>query len=243
MTPEMTFECLLASHDPAVFCTMNLMLQDLSIHTRVCPDPSTVSNLLMDGCTDLIVIDLESEYYSGLKRQIFESEARQKPIILAVSSADEAMPGVHIHLRKPVTIESGAKSLQVAYGRMLHDYRKYTRFAVMAPVLATDENGRTLFVTITNIGEGGVGFTTNPDIGGTKVDCPPEEPLSIGSIMSFRVPLPGVSGEISVQARLLWTRPYGAAGCEFVHIPSGDLSILHEWLENRCHVKKPLISF
>ena len=99
----------------------------------------------------------------------------------------------------------------------------------MTPVLATDENNRTLSVTVTNIGEGGVGLTT-------------KERLEIGSIVSFRVPLPGLGSPIHIQARLLWTRKYGAAGCEFVRISPGDLLVLHAWLEDfsMCRLRRKI---
>jgi hypothetical protein len=228
MTPEMAFECLLVSHDPAVFGTMDRILQDFSIRTNVCSNSSSAADLLAEGTTDLIVIDLEDEDSSELIHQISESRMRQKPTIVAVSTVDCAMPGVHVILRKPVTPESGTKSVKTAYSRMLRDYRKHTRFALMTPVLATDENDRTFSVTVTNIGEGGVGLTT-------------KEKLKIGSIVSFRVQLPGLGSAIHIQARVLWTRQYGAAGCEFVRIFPGDLLVLHAWLESKYRFKKPLI--
>lgn len=228
MTPEMAFECLFVSHDPAVFGTMDRILQDFSIRTNVCPNPSSAANLLTEGGTDLIVIDLESEHSSELMHQICESRMRQKPTVLAVSTVDSAIPGVHVILRKPVTPESGAKSLKAAYSRMLQDYRKHTRFALMTPVLATDENNRALSVTVTNIGAGGLGLTA-------------QEKLAIGSILSFRVPLPGLSSEIQIRARVLWNRQYAAAGCEFIRISPTDLQVLHAWLESRYRFKRPLI--
>ncbi len=226
MKSEVPFECLLVSHDPDVFGTMDRILQDFSIRTKVCANASIAANLLTDGGTDLIVIDLESEHSSELIHQICESSMRQKPTILAVSTVDCAIPGVHVILRKPVSSESGARSLKAAYSRMLQDHRKHTRFALMTALLATDEKGRILSVTVTNIGEGGVGLTTT-------------EKLAIGSILSFRVPLPGLGSEIYIQARVLWTRPYGAAGCEFVRIAPDDLQVLHMWLESRHRFKKP----
>jgi len=228
MTPEMAFECLLVSHDPAVFCTVGRILQDFSIHTNVCATPSKAANLLADGNTDLIVIDLESEQSSELMQQICDSHMRQKPTIVGVSAVDRLMPGVHVILQKPVTPESGAKSLKAAYSRMLRDYRKHTRFALMTPVLATDKNNRIITATVTNIGEGGVGLTT-------------QNQLRIGSILSFRVPLIGSGTAIHIQARVLWTRQYGAVGCEFVRISPGDLLVLHAWLESRYRFKKPLV--
>jgi hypothetical protein len=240
MTPEMAFECLLVSHDPAVFSTMDRILQDFSIHTNVCPNPSKAADLLADGGTDLIVIDLESEHSSELMHHIFESHMRQKPTILAVSAVDCVVPGVHVFLRKPVTPESGAKSLKAAYSRMLRDHRKHTRFALMSRVLATDDNKQTLWVTVTNIGEGGVGLTTNTHIGEDGDDLTTQKKLAVGSVVSFQVPLPGLGSAIDVQARVLWTRPYGAAGCEFIRIPPDDLQVLHAWLESRYRFKKPL---
>jgi hypothetical protein len=229
MTPEMAFECLLVSNDPAVSCTMDRVLQDFSIHTNVCPNPLEAASFLAEGSTDLIVIDVESEYSSELMHRVFEFRMPQKPTILAVSALDCVIPGVHVILRKPVTPESAANSLKTAYSRMLRDFRKHTRFALMTPVLATDENNRTLSVTVTNIGEGGVGLTT-------------KEKLAIGSIVSFRVPLPGFRrSQIYIQARVLWTRQYGATGCEFARIPKDDLRVLHAWLERRYRLKKPLI--
>ncbi|MGA8271234.1 MAG: PilZ domain-containing protein [Candidatus Sulfotelmatobacter sp.] len=207
---------------------MDRLLQNFSIATNICPTPSNAADLLADGGTDLVVIDLEADRSSEFLRQIWESHVRQKPTVLAISTVDRLVPGVHVVLCKPVTLESGAKSLRAAYSRMVRDYRKHTRFAVMTPVVATDESDRIFEVTVTNIGEGGVGLT-----------C--KEKLQIGSVLSFRMRLPGLKNEISIQGRVLWNREYGAAGCEFARIPPFDIQLLHAWLESRYRIKKPLI--
>lgn len=225
MTPDMQFECLLVTRDPVTFSTLDRMLQDFSIHTNVCPNPSRAAGLLADGNADLLVIDLEGEHSLELVHQVCKSRVRQKPTILAVSAVDCAVPGVHIVLRKPVTPESGAKSLRAAYSRMLLDYRKHTRFALMTPVLATDETNRTISMTVANIGSGGVGIVT-------------KEKLAIGNILSFQLRLPGLKGEIHLQARVLWIRPYGAAGCQFTRLPPADLQVLHAWFESRYRFRR-----
>lgn len=83
-------------------------------------------------------------------------------------------------------------------------------------------------VTVTDIGDGGVGLSR-------------KEKLVTGDVLSFRLRLPGAR-EILVQVRVLWTREYGRAGCEFLRIPPVDLVILHDWLKAKCQVKKPLIA-
>ena len=228
MTPEMAFECLLVSPDPAVFWAMDPLLQDFSIHTNVCSNSSRAANLLAEGSTDLVVIDLEDQDSSELIGTICELGTRQKPTILAVSAVDRFVPGVHVVLRKPVTPESGTKSLKAAYSKMLQDYRKHTRFALLTPVLATDEDNRTLSVTVTNIGDGGVGLTS-------------KENLAMGSVLSFRLPLAGLRTQIKIEARVLWTRQYGAAGCQFVGIAPDDLRVMRAWLESRYRFKRPSI--
>jgi hypothetical protein len=62
MTPEMAFECLLGTPDPAAFSAMEGILQNFSIATKVCPYPSNGANLLAGGSTDLVVIDLEDPW-------------------------------------------------------------------------------------------------------------------------------------------------------------------------------------
>jgi hypothetical protein len=229
MTPDMAFECLLVSQDPVLFLAMDRVLRDLSIHTNLCQDTARAGHYLAEGSTDLLVVDLDSEYASELVHQVFESRMHQKPTVLAVSAGDCVLPGVHVILQKPVTPESGTKSVKTAYVRMLRDYRRHTRFALMTPVLASDENGRALSVIVTNIGEGGVGLT-----------C--KEKLTIGSIVSFRMLLPDLGTDLRIQARVLWSRgEYGAAGCEFMRLAPGDLFVLREWLESKYRFKRPVV--
>jgi hypothetical protein len=228
MTPEMAFECLVVSHDPAVFCTVDRILHDLSIDMNICPSYSGARKFLAEGSTDLIVIDWEGEPSLELLDQIREFANWQKPTVVAISAMDCAMPGVHVILRKPMTRESITRSLKTAYSRMLHDYRKHTRFALTRVLAAVDGKKGTFSVTVTNVGEGGVGLATN-------------EELAIGSIVSFLLPLPGLKSEIQIEARVLWTRSNGIGGCEFVQIPATSGQILRTWLESRYRIKKPLI--
>jgi CheY-like chemotaxis protein len=230
MTPEMIFECLLVTPDPAVANTMGGILEDFSIETKACSRASKAARLLADeeeDVIDLVVIDLEAQDSAELLEQI-GSRTRQKPTVLAVSGADGAAPGVHVILRKPVTRESGITSLKAAYSRMVHDYRKHTRFAVMTRSVAIDEENRNIAITVTNIGEGGVGLTCI-------------ETLRVGGLLSFQIQLPELQNRISVRARVLWTRPYGAAGCEFVNISSFNLQLLRAWLESRYRIRRPVI--
>lgn len=227
MTPEMAFECLLVSDDPAVLRTMDPILHDFSIRTDICPQSRRTSDWLEKRATDLIVVDLEAVNSTAVLQKVQEARVWRKPTVLAVSATDCSLPDVHIVLRKPVTRESGMRSLRVAYSRMLQDFRKHTRFALMQSVVVTDEHGRTFRVTVTNIGAGGIGLKA-------------EETIAVGSVLGCRVKLPEWESEISLRARVVWTLPSGVAGCEFVYMTPRDSQHLHGWLESRYRIKKPV---
>jgi CheY-like chemotaxis protein len=227
MTADMAFECLIVSRDPGVVCVMNKALENFSISTNVCFTNTKAADQLAANGADLIIVDWE-ETTEELLRNLQHAQGRQKPTVVAVSSGDRPLPGAHLVVRKPVTGEACVQSIKVAYFRMLRDHRRFARYAVMTSVTAQDQNGRTLPITIMDIGDGGVGLMT-------------KELLAIGDVLSFRVLLPGADRSVYIEARILWTRQYGAVGCEFLRIPPVDLSVLHEWLKLKCRVKQPLV--
>lgn len=227
MTPDMAFECLLASRDANVVGTLNPVLDNLSISTRHCLTPSKALTILKEGSTDLVVIDCdENDLALELLKEMSCGTRRQT--VVAVSSTGQRIPGTDFMLRKPITPETGAQSFRLVYSWMLRDYRRHVRYAVMIPVIARDSNSRLLPVTITNIGDGGIGLSTH-------------EEIAVGDVLSFHLPLPDARRPIHIEARILWMRDYGISGGEFVRIPPADLDILSDWLKAKCQIRKPLI--
>ena len=227
MTPDMAFECLLVSSDPKVVSTLNHVLDNLSICTRHCLTPSRALDVLREGSTDLVVIDCDENDSASAVLNEIPCGARKQTVV-AVSSFDRPIRGSDFVLRKPVTPESGAQSFRQVYSWMVRDFRRHVRYALMISVIARDGNNRLLPVTITNIGDGGVGLSAH-------------EEIAVGDVLSFCLPLPGARRAIHIEARILWTRDYGISGGEFVRIPPADLDILHDWLKLKCPIRKPLI--
>jgi PilZ domain len=226
MTSDMAFECLLVSRDPSVVCTVNKQLGKLSISTNICLSPAKALGQLSEGGADLVVVDLDDDAAELLQR-IQESGRWQKPTVVAVSSGDYPVHGAHVVVRKPVTEVSVARSLKAAYSRMLCDYRRHVRYALMTSVKATVKN-QPVDVTITDIGDGGVGLSSRDE-------------FAIGDVLSFHLLLPGTVRAIYIEAKVQWARNYGALGCEYVRIPPVDLNILHDWLRKKTQIKKPLL--
>jgi CheY-like chemotaxis protein len=206
---------------------MNKLLDRLSISTSICLNSSKALEQLAEGSTDLVIVDWEddsAEFVDTMRKL----SGWHKPAVVAVSPTDCRATGADFVLYKPVSDESGARTLKAAYSRMLYDYRRHTRFAVMSTVSATNEKGRGVNLTVLNVGDGGVGLST-------------KEEIKAGDTLSFSLPLPATDRSIYIHARVQWTRPYGAAGCEFLHIPPPDLNILHGWLTSRNQIKKPIL--
>jgi hypothetical protein len=222
----MAFECLLISRDPQVICPVNRVLDDFSISTVHFFSASRVLTRLNPQCTDLFVVDYEDSSAPELLRQIKESNPSRKKTVVAVSSESRVIPDVDFVLEKPITNESTRSTFRLAYTRMLRDYRRSARYALMIPVTAIAQDKRTITLTVTNIGDGGIGMAGVVGI-------------SAGDVLSFSLPLPNAKRTIRIDAKIIWTREYGAAGCEFLRIPPVDLDILHDWLKSKCQIKKP----
>jgi hypothetical protein len=227
VTPDMAFECLLVSRDPGVVCVMNRLLTDLSISVDICLSSLKAFDQLSEGSTDLVIVDWEEDSAEFLGK-LRKSCGWQKPTVLAVSSDDRPVSGADVFLQKPVTADSGAKSLRAAYSRMVYDHRRHARYVLMIAVTATDDRNRLVDVTIADIGDGGVGLSVRQE-------------FHVGDALSFHVLLPGTNRTIYVQARIRWTRRYGAVGCEFLRIPPTDLGILRDWLTSKNLIKKPMV--
>jgi hypothetical protein len=228
MTPDNSFECLLVCRDPAIFGTMARALSDLSISSNICLSSSKAANVMAERSTDLIVIDWEGDASTELLSKIWKSPRKQKPTIVAISTADRPIPGVHIVLQKPITAESGAKSLKTAYSKMLHDHRKHARYTLMIPAIAVCGTDRKLPVTVLDLGDSGVGLRT-------------QKALATGAVLSFPLLLPGAKRAIHIHARVMWSSDQGRVGCEFLRLPPLDVDILQDWLTRKSQVRKPLI--
>lgn len=229
MTSEMAFECLFISSDPKLFGTISAILREFSISVQICLRTGKALDMLRSSKSDLVVIDWEGEDSGDLLQKIWQDKSNKKPTMVAISSNDFRIPGAHIVLKKPVSRDSAMHALKSAYRRMVIDHRKNVRHALMMPISATRENGREISAIVTDLGDGGVGLCSR-------------EKLSVGDELPIQLRLPGAQREVFVQVRVVWTRDFGRAGCEFVRIPPVDLMILHDWLKSKSAVKQPRIT-
>lgn len=227
MTPEMELECLLVSRDPGQYRTLTRLLHDFSITVDHCLHASSACRTLAEGSYDLVILDWEGTDSSELVHQLWSK--RKKPTVIAISDDGCPVTGAHFTISKPIALQETIKSLKLAYSRMVLEYRLHARYAVMETTVATDKQHRTFVVTVTDIGDRGVGLKTG-------------EQLQPGVELFFNVPLFGIEPPISMHVRVLWARNYGTAGCEIVSMPPVDRDKLQDWLKKKVRIKKPLVS-
>ncbi len=227
MTPEMELECLLISRDAGQYRTLSRLLHDFSITVDHCLNASSACRNLGDGSHDLVILDWEGPDSSELVHQLWSK--RKKPTVIAISDDGCPVTGAHFTISRPIVLQEMVKSLKLAYSRMLLEYRLHARYAVMEKIVAKDQLHRTYVVTVTDIGDRGIGLKS-------------EEQLQPGVELFFKVPLSGLKHPLSVHARVLWSRNYGTAGCEIISMPPVDRDKLRDWLKNKVRVKKPLVA-
>ncbi len=80
MTPEMRFECVPVSKDPAVLGAMDAILRDSSSCSSVCQDPLKMGNWLGKGSTDLVVVDLDAVESSDRLQHLGLSQRGRSPL-------------------------------------------------------------------------------------------------------------------------------------------------------------------
>lgn len=228
MTPEMAFECLFLSRDPALCGTIHTVLRKFSISVDHRLRPSDALQEITKGTHDLVVIDWEGEASSDFMRIIWRLPNKKKPTTMVISEEVASVPGAHVILRKPVTLDAGTKSLKTAYARMLLDYRMHARHAVMVCGTAKDENDQSFAMMVTDLSEKGVGIRNSV-------------PVAVGSTLLLKVPLRDAPMPLHLSVRIVWTRGYGTAGCEIMDMPPADRAVFRDWLKARSRVKKPLI--
>lgn len=228
MTADMAFESLIVCRDAETFRIIDRLLSQYSILTNVSLSSVTALEQLKKGSTDLVVIDFDGTDGDALLHNLWALTKCKKPTILAITPGDQRVPLAHFQLKKPFTPQTAAISVTTVYSRMLVDFRLHARRALMIPVSVIGNHDLVLTATITDIGNGGVGISTKQE-------------LSVGTLLRFPLRLPATHRDIQIEARVLWVRDYGRAGCEFVRIPPVDAIILREWLKSSIRIKKPRV--
>jgi hypothetical protein len=235
VTSRTAFAGLVVSRNPDLLQMLNRILAEFAIEADFCVRPSRAGERVANPDLDLLIVDWEDgDIAAQITHQVSSGRRNPRPLIVALVDASTPKhevrdAGAQLVVEKPVTAASATESIKVAYARMVRDYRRYARHAILNVVTAMREGGGPyLPVTVTNISEGGVGLFTT-------------ENLEIGEVLMFPMLLPSTTSSIHIRARVVWTNKPCMAGAQFMNLSAPDLRVLYQWLWSRCQVKGPVL--
>jgi ActR/RegA family two-component response regulator len=213
---------LLVSRDFAATRQIGDAMQEHGMSVEISTDISLAWEKLSRRKYEAIVVDASlGQKALYLFQQIRQSTAHRTAVTFAITDdqSDTALAlkhGFGFALERPLTQESIAHTLKVAYGLILRERRRYFRHPVIVPAVLSRKASE-IFARTINISEGGVAIQTS---------VPLEPGLEAG--LEFTLDDPRL--RIKCDARVCWQNEDGKAGLSFVAMPFDLISALNQWL-------------
>lgn len=161
----------------------------------------------------------DPEVASEVLTRVRASSSSRNAISIVVSDVSAGVAGGAFVLRKPVAVELATRTLRVAKGPMLNEFRRYFRHPVQLPVLITRDSGGELQTTSVNVSHRGLAI----QMAGPNVIAPRDA-------VRARLTLPGGGACIEMKGKVTWTDVRGRAGIHCEGISPRDRQQLEEWL-------------
>ena len=223
---------LLVSRDFAATRQIGDAMQEHGISVEISTDISLAWEKLSRRKYEAIVVDAslgQKAFY--LFQQIRQSASNRTAVTFAITDdqTDTALAlkhGFGFALERPLTQESIAHTLKVAYGLILRERRRYFRHPVIVPAVVSRKAASEIFARTVNISEGGVAIQTS---------VPLEPGLEAG--LEFTLDDPRL--RIKCDARVCWQNEDGKAGLSFVAMPFDLISALSQWLALKLEEQLP----
>lgn len=230
-SPSSTARALIVLKDQYMVWQVKSAMSRLAIQTEVCNDTSYAQQLLSTRKFDMVTFDLDIG-----KRTVNLLEAlRASPsnhlipavVITRKRSVSSTVDSHTIVLRRPVTSDSLQRALNLGYGAVLREWRRYYRCRVGRPVLIRRVDMRETRCQLINISEGGIGITSAP------------ARLTRGTRVHAEFTLPGQMSRFSAVCETRWRDRRGRAGLRFMLMPLEQRCDLQQWLATRLEQSLP----
>jgi PilZ domain len=199
-----------------------------------CVDPSLALERLSRRKYEAVIVDLSFEGRAvQLLQQIRNTQSNRTAVTFAVTSDAEntafaLKQGFGFVLERPLTAESIAHTLKVAYGLIVRERRRYFRYSIVVPAVLTIKGMPVQYARTINVSEGGMAV------------CAPIR-LVPGSETAVEFTLTDPKLRLSCDARVCWYREHGEAGLSFLFLPSDMVSGLQQWLSVKLERELPTI--
>jgi hypothetical protein len=224
---------LLVARDRFTVELMRAAMGRLAISTEVCDDPAEAGRLLQAKKFDAVVVDFDfgDEAPAILGEMRLSPCNRTAPAIAVTRNQFELAlaycASANLVLQKPVTPQSLNRVLNVGYGLVMRERRRYFRCRIKAPVLIRRVGMRETRCRALNISEGGLEIASVP------------LQLGVGMRVYVQLNLPYRFLRLNATCETRWRNAHGHAGLQFLLMPLEQRCDLQEWLAARLEENLP----
>ncbi|HYA24126.1 MAG TPA: PilZ domain-containing protein [Terriglobales bacterium] len=232
MSPSIA-RCLLVSRDPVAIKQISSAMDPLAITTEVCTDSTSARQMLNTRKFDAVAVDFDlGEQAPSLlaEMRVCPSNRTAPAIAITRSPSELALAycaGTNFVLQKPLTAQVLNHMLNVGYGLVVRERRRYFRCRIKTPVLIRRVDMRETRCHAVNVSEGGMEI----------VSAPPKLTPEMKVRVEFALPCPLV--RIKTICEVRWRDRRGHAGLQFLFMPLEQRCDLQEWLAGRLEESLP----
>lgn len=218
---------LLVSNDPLTVEQVTFAMGRLAIGTEVCPDSSIARQILNTRKFDAVTVDFElGEQAPGLLGEMRLSPSNKTAPAIAITRNKPELAlaycaGSNFVLQKPLTQQTINRMLNVGYGLVVRERRRYFRCPIKTPVLIHRVDAPEARCTAVNISEGGMEIASAP-LG-----------LSPGVKTQIELTLSRPLVRIKAICETRWRNHRNHAGLQFLVMSLEQRCDLQEWLATR----------
>jgi PilZ domain len=214
---------LLVSADPVTIGEFGFALRELSISPDVCQGAAGAVSLLNRRKFDTVIVDLELGKQCLVLDEVYRSPSNRTAVTFAISGSDAGATTLRKRtgfvFERPLSPHSIRDTLNLAYGLILRERRRYFRCPFSDPVIILRRNLPDVRCRSVNISEGGMAVST-------------PVPLNAGEAVQVHFTLPNHKEPFLAESKICWLKP-GHFGVRFVSLPQERKSELQQWLSRK----------
>ena len=215
---------LLSDHVPTVE-TVCHVLHDQAVHVEPCCGSDTALGKLCRFKYEGLIVDLgRREEALQVLRTFRSSTSHRNAISFAVlnNNSDKCAAfdaGANFVFGTPLSTGMMTRTLRAAYPMLVREKRRHFSYPIQVRVQIRKKSGHDFQADAVNVSE--VGMAVNSPT-----------PLQIGERIQIRLPLPGTTTVMQVEAETCWADS-GRAGLQFCNLSHSIEQSLQSWLANR----------
>ncbi|MGH9498066.1 MAG: PilZ domain-containing protein [Terriglobales bacterium] len=222
--PASVATALVISDDEAAVLQLTQSMQQFAISAEVCRDAGFAMQSLNRRHYEAVVVDLRMYQAKEIMERVRFSPSNQTATTFAITAGPESASGfssgANFVLERPLSEESLARSLKVAYGIIMRERRRYFRCPVTIPVALRNPEGQETVCETINISESGIAIRVRA-------------PLKAGIEVAVQFELPENQTRFIIQSKVCWSDPAGRTGLQFLNLAVTQKTELQGWLSRR----------